>query len=107
MQPDGVTKPLSATQAKAGIMVETATFDLTSRNDDEEGKEHNTGTCPNLNPTEKTRIDGGCSWIVCAAGFLIQCIVAAQGNLSGIIFTALLDEYNSNRSQTGKKSFSF
>ena len=82
-------------------MVETATLDLTSRNDNEEGK------VPNLNPTEKTRIDGGCSWIVCAAGFLIQCIVAAQGNLSGIIFTALLDEYNSNRSQTGKKSFSF
>ena len=56
--------------------------------------------CGVLNIT--TRMDGGYSWIVCAVGFLIQCIVAAQGNISGIIFAALLDEYNSNRSQTGK-----
>ena len=74
------------------------------RNEDEDGKEAKIISLNHVqNPTQKTRVDGGYSWIVCGAGFLIQCIVAAQGNISGIIFVALLDEYNSNRSQTGKK----
>ena len=53
----------------------------------------------------KPRMDGGYSWIACAMGFLIQCIIAGQNNCSGIIFAALLDEYNTNRGQTGKKMF--
>lgn len=62
---------------------------------------------PVQNPTQRIRLDRGCSWIICGAGFLIQCIVAAQGNISGIIFTALLDKYGASRSQTGKKIFLF
>ena len=58
-------------------------------------------------PTEQTRMDGGYSWIACVMGFLIQCIIAGQNNCSGIIFSALLDEYNTNRGQTGKKSFHY
>ena len=73
---------------------------------DDEGHEHMTRS-PNFpsGATEKDRFDGGRSWVVCIAGFLIQCIVCAQGNLSGLIFTAVLNEYNNtSRSQTGKKS---
>ena len=77
------------------------------RNGSDKENEHDTRS-PNfgLNATEKTRRDGGCSWLVCLAGFLIQSIVGAQGNISGIIFAGLLDKYNDNsRSQTGKLSF--
>ena len=48
-------------------------------------------------------MDGGYSWIACVVGFLIQCVIAGQNNCAGIIFAALLDEYNANRRQTGKK----
>jgi len=48
-------------------------------------------------------MDGGYSWIACVVGFLIQCVIAGQNNCAGIIFAALLDEYNANRGQTGKK----
>ncbi len=77
---------------------------MAKRNDLEDGKEAEISSLNHVQyPKRKTRLDGGYSWIVCSAGFLIQCIVAAQGNISGIIFAALLDEYNFNRSQTGKK----
>lgn len=77
---------------------------MAKRNDDEDGKGEKIIRLNHVqNTAQKTLLDGGYSWIVCAAGFLIQCIVAAQGNISGIIFTALLDKYNANRSQTGKR----
>lgn len=50
----------------------------------------------------KCRLDGGYSWIACVVGFFIMFIIGGQNNCSGIIFTALLDEYNTNRGQTGK-----
>lgn len=81
---------------------------MTTAHGDSEGNEHNTRS-PNfvLGATEKGSFDGGCSWVVCIAGFFIQFIVIAQWNISGLIFMALLDEYNNtSRGQTGKKSFS-
>jgi len=52
----------------------------------------------------KARLDEGCSWTVCAVGFIVMFIIGGQNNSSGIIFTVLLDEFNTNRGQTGKKS---
>lgn len=50
----------------------------------------------------KSGLDSGYSWIACVVGFFIMFIIGGQNNSSGIIFAALLDEYNSNRGQTGK-----
>lgn len=50
----------------------------------------------------KSGLDSGYSWIACVVGFLIMFIIGGQNNSTGIIFAALLDEYNSNRGQTGK-----
>lgn len=55
--------------------------------------------------TDETRIDKGYSWVACIMGFVIQCLIAGQNNCSGIIFAALLDEYKTNRGQTGKAKF--
>lgn len=52
----------------------------------------------------KARLDKGCSWTVCVVGFIVMFIIGAQNNSSGIIFAALLDEFNTNRGQTGKNS---
>jgi len=49
----------------------------------------------------KARLDEGCSWTVCAVGFIVMFIIGGQNNSSGIIFTVLLDEFNTNRGQTG------
>ena len=52
---------------------------------------------------EETRMDRGYSGVACIMGFLILCIIAGQNNCSEIVFAALLDEYNTNRGQTGEK----
>lgn len=47
-------------------------------------------------------LDEGSSWIACVVGFIVMFVIGGQNNSSGIIFAALLDEFNTNRSQTGK-----
>jgi len=52
----------------------------------------------------KARLDEGCSWTACVVGFIVMFIIGGQNNCSGIIFAVLLDEFNTNRGQTGKNS---
>lgn len=52
-------------------------------------------------------LDGGYSWMACLMGFAVMLIVCGQNNTSGIIFAALLDEYNTSRGQTGKKTLPY
>ena len=82
---------------------------MAKRNDSDDGKDRDRmGTLTHVqSPTQRIRLDRGCSWLICGTGFLIQCVVASQANISGIIFTALLDKYGANRSQTGKKTYLF
>ena len=70
--------------------------------DREEGKLKNAASFGlRKNYSAKCRMDGGRSWIACVVGFCIMFIICGQNNCSGIIFAALLDEYNTNRGQTG------
>ena len=55
----------------------------------------------------KARLDEGCSWTACVVGFIVMFIIGGQNNNSGIIFAVLLDEFNTNRGQTGKISLFF
>ena len=45
--------------------------------------------------------DGGWGWLVCLAGFITQFIVLGIQNNTGILYTALLDEYKRSKGQTG------
>ena len=45
--------------------------------------------------------DGGWGWLVCVAGFIAQFIVLGIQNNSGILYTALLDEYKTGKGETG------
>lgn len=45
--------------------------------------------------------DGGWGWLVCVAGFVAQFIVLGIQNNSGILYTALLEEYQRSKGQTG------
>lgn len=55
----------------------------------------------------KAPLDEGCSWTACMVGFIVMLIIGGQNNSSGIIFAVLLDEFNTNRGQTGKISLFF
>lgn len=55
----------------------------------------------------KARLDEGCSWTACVIGFIVMFIIGGQNNSSGIIFAVLLDEFNTNRGQTGKIALLF
>ena len=49
--------------------------------------------------------DGGWGWMVCLAGFTTQFIILGIQNNSGILYTALLNEYKQSKGATGKPFF--
>lgn len=46
-------------------------------------------------------VDGGWSWVVCAAGFLVHFVVSGQISSGGVVYTALMDEFRRPRGETG------
>lgn len=85
---------------------------LWGTNECEKGQEEKEKTPSNLmsleqNLSEKPPLDGGYSWIACLVGFFVMFVIGGQLNIAGIIFAALLDEYNTNRGQTGKTKIIF
>ena len=46
--------------------------------------------------------DSGWGWVVCVAAFTIQFVIAGQITTGGIVYTALMDEYNTKRGETGE-----
>ena len=55
----------------------------------------------------KTHPDGGWGWVVCIAAFFIQFLVLGMQNCSGIVYTALVDDFQTDRGATGERFRSF
>lgn len=45
--------------------------------------------------------DGGWGWLVCLAGFIAQFVILGIQNNTGILYKALLVEYNTGKGETG------
>lgn len=50
---------------------------------------------------EQSYPDGGWGWVACAGAFFMQFLMLGVQNAAGIIYTALVDEFNSPRGITG------
>ena len=56
-----------------------------------------------LKAREKTHPDGGYGWFVVFSGFAVQFIAVGLQNSSGTIFSALIDEFQRSKGETGMK----
>ena len=53
----------------------------------------------------KTHYDTGWAWVVCGTTFLMEFFVGGLITSSGVIYAALIDEFNKSRAETGEKIF--
>lgn len=53
---------------------------------------------------EKTHPDGGYGWFVVFSGFAVQFIAVGLQNSSGTIFSALIDEFQRSKGETGMEN---
>lgn len=54
----------------------------------------------NTNP----RLDSGWGWVVCFGAFLVHTLTVGQQNIAGVIYSVLVDEFNSKRAETGARN---
>ena len=51
--------------------------------------------------------DRGWAWVVCATTFLMEFFVGGLITSSGVIYAALVDEFNKSRAETGESTFQY
>lgn len=51
----------------------------------------------------KSHYDTGWAWVVCGTTFLMEFFVGGLITSSGVIYAALIDEFNKSRAETGEK----
>ena len=61
-----------------------------------------TGANIQLHVEVKTHPDGGWGWVICLGAFFVQFIALGMQNSAGIVYTALVDEFKSQRGATGR-----
>lgn len=60
-----------------------------------------------LNLDNEVHYDRGWAWVVLGTTFLMEFFVGGLITSSGVIYAALVDEFNKSRAETGKPSFTF
>ena len=55
----------------------------------------------------EVHFDRGSAWMVCATTFLMEFFVGGLITSSGVIYAALVDEFNQSRAETGEKTFKY
>ena len=60
-----------------------------------------------LNLDNEVHYDRGWAWVVLGTTFLMEFFVGGLITSSGVIYAALVDEFNKSRSETGKPIFTF
>ena len=55
----------------------------------------------------EVHFDRGWAWVVCATTFLMEFFVGGLITSSGVIYAALVDEFNKSRAETGEKTFKY
>ena len=56
---------------------------------------------------DETPPDGGWGWVVCMGALMVNFLTVGQQNSAGVVYSALLNEYSSQRGETGKVSCLF
>lgn len=51
--------------------------------------------------------DGGWGWVVCFGAFMVHFLTVGQQNSAGVVYSALLNEYSTQRGETGEISLFF
>ena len=46
--------------------------------------------------------DGGWGWMVCLGAWIVNFLTVGQQNSAGVVYSALLNEYSTQRGETGK-----
>lgn len=54
------------------------------------------------NNEQQCPTDGGWGWVVCLGAFVVNFLTVGQQNSAGVVHSILVDEYKSNRGDTGK-----
>ena len=50
---------------------------------------------------DETPPDGGWGWVVCLGALMVNFLTVGQQNSAGVVYSALLNEYSSQRGETG------
>ena len=53
----------------------------------------------------EVHFDRGWAWVVCATTFVMEFFVGGLITSSGVIYAALVDEFNKSRAETGERTF--
>ena len=53
----------------------------------------------------KTPPDGGWGWVVCLGALMVNFLTVGQQNSSGVVYSALLREFSTQRGETGERTF--
>ena len=53
----------------------------------------------------KTPPDGGWGWVVCLGALMVNFLTVGQQNSSGVVYSALLNEFSTQRGETGERTF--
>jgi len=56
----------------------------------------------NIKVMKNTRLDGGWGWMVCFGAFIVHILTVGQQNIAGVIYSIMVDEFHTNRAETGK-----
>lgn len=51
--------------------------------------------------------EGGWGWVVCFGALMVNFLTVGQQNSAGVVYSALLNEYSTQRGETGEFFFSF
>ena len=51
---------------------------------------------------QKEPPDGGWGWVVCIGALMVNFLTVGQQNSAGVVYSALLNEYSTQRGETGE-----
>lgn len=54
---------------------------------------------------DETPPDGGWGWVVCLGALMVNFLTVGQQNSAGVVYSALLNEYSTQRGETGNFFF--
>ena len=55
--------------------------------------------------TKKSFQDQGWAWVVCFGAFVVNFLTIGQQNSAGVVYSALMNEYSTQRGETGEVDF--